>query len=251
MSDIPEDLFRSSYYDSEYFAGQKGGKSFMNASGSLHKWSYFNPDGEWLGCKDIVKAWKEMFGPSNLLDVGCGRGQIVAYARDIEIEAEGFDYSEWATSDEGRYPRTKSEWIKCHDATERWPYPDNSFDLITALDFYEHIYSDDIDFVIDEMYRVAKKWIFLQIAVIGGGSGAGRHEVGYIFSKDEPIPIGLEGCAVAGHVTVQNKEFWSDKLLKENVFIRHDLLNWFCSLVDKEVIRNWLLNLILVLEVYD
>jgi len=91
-------------------------------------------------------------------------------------------------------------------------------------DFFEHIYIDDLDKVIDEMYRVARKWVFLQIAVVGGGSGYATHEKGYILRKGEPIPPELEGNAVAGHVTVQPREFW---------------------------LRNWLQNLILVIEVLD
>ena len=248
MSDIPKDRFKGSYYDSEYFAGLTGGKSFLQADGSLKKWSYFNPDGEWLGCKQITEAWKTMFNPTNMLDVGCGRGQMVAYARNIGIEAEGFDFSEWATGDEGRYYRTEAEWIKCHDATEPWPYDDDSFDLVIALDFYEHIYEENLDFVIGEMYRVAKKWIFLQIATVGGGSGATIHETGYIMSKGEPIPIALEGCAVAGHVTVKSGSWWYDRLEHEDWMVRRDMVQHFCSLVDPEIIRNWLLNSIIALE---
>jgi len=251
MSDIPKDRYKASYYDSKYFAGTDGGKAFKKANGSIQNWSYFNPSGEWTGCEHIVAAWKSMFKPVKLLDVGCGRAQIVAYARDIGIEAEGFDFSEWAIGDEGRYARAKPEWIKCHDATKKWPYPDDSFDLIVALDFYEHIYTDDLDFVISEMYRVASKWIFLQIAVSGTSGLLGRKEEGYKLEKDVEIPIGLEGCAVAGHVTVQHHDFWVNKFEREDVFLRRDLYNYFVSLVGSEIIKNWLLNSILIYELVD
>lgn len=251
MSSIPTESFKSSYYDSEYFAGLEGGKSFRQSNGSIGKWSYFNLSGEWLGCKQITEAWKEIFRPNNMLDVGCGRGQIVAYARDIGIEAKGFDYSELAIEDEGRYERTKREWVRIHDATEKWPYGDNEFDLVSALDFCEHIYEDDIGFVIDEIYRVAKKWVFLQVAVSGTGGLQGRDEKGYVLSKDSQVPIELEGCAVAGHVTVQPEDFWIEKFEKENSFLRRDMKNWFISLVNNNILRNWLQNSILIFEVVD
>jgi len=251
MSDIPKDSFTSSYYDSEYFDGQKGGKSFLQADGSLQKWSYFNPDGEWLGCEQITKAWKTMFNPANLLDVGCGRGQMVAYARDIGIEAEGFDFSEWATGDEGRYHKTEAKWIKCHDATEPWPYEDGSFELVIALDLFEHIYEEDIDFVIGELYRVASKYVFLQIAVSGTGGTQGRDAKGYIFRKCDPVPIELEGCAVAGHVTVMPEDWWHKRLYSDNWFLIRSMVNHFCSLVDPEIIRNWVLNSIIALEMIE
>ena len=248
MSDVPKKKFEATYYDSEYFTGEKGGKSYKAADGTLHKWSYFNPSGEWTGCRHIVAAWKEMFTPKNLLDVGCGRGQIISYARDIGIAAEGFDFSEWATGDEGRYEGTKAEWVKCHDATEKWPYPDNSFDLVVSLDLLEHIYVEDIDFVLSEICRVARKWVFLQIAVSETGGLQGRSEAGYNLEKNNAVPIGLEGCAVAGHVTVMSESFWIDKIDLEDLFLRRDLKEYFVSLVSPDVIKNWLLNSILIYE---
>ena len=248
MSDIPKEKFKGSYYDAEYFGGEMGGKSFEASDGEIKKWSYFNPSGEWTGCKNIVAAWKQVFTPENLLDVGCGRGQIIAYARKIDIKAEGFDFSEWATGDEGRYKETNSEWVKCHDATEKWPYPDNSFDLVVSLDLLEHIYADDLDFVLSELHRVTRKWIFLQIAVSGTGGLQGRDEKGYILEKNEQVPTGLEGCAVAGHVTVRPESFWIDKIDFEDTFLRRDLKEYFISIVPDNVIKNWLLNSILIYE---
>jgi len=244
MSDIPKE-FTQDYYDEKYFAVPKG-KKFKRSNGSIDAWSYANPTGEFLGAKDIAKAWKDVFNPKTLLDVGCGRGTFVAYARDFGIEAVGFDYSQWAV--ENQYPRCKREWLKVHDATKSWPYEDKSFDLLTVLDFYEHIYVDDLDFVISEMYRVAKKWIFLEIATVGGGSGSGIHEDGYILKKGEPIPIEREGNAVAGHVLVQDKAFWFDRLDRDDVLFRRDMVEWFYSLVPEEVTVNWRKNLVVIVE---
>ena len=246
MSDVPN-TFSASYYDYKYFADSKG-KRFRRPNGSIEYWGYRNPQGEWGGCKPIVEAWKKIFNPRNALDVGCGRGTWVAYMRDLGIEAFGFDFSEYAIN-EGRYPRCKREWLRLHDATKPWPYKDKSFDLVVALDFMEHIYESDLNFVIDEMYRVARKWVFLQIAVAGTGGLQGRSENGYILRKGEPVPVELEGCAVAGHVTVQQPSFWYERLDRENVVFRRDLVEYFKTLVPSEVIRNWLENLIVIAEV--
>jgi hypothetical protein len=245
MSDIPN-VFGSTWYDEEYFKGEKGGKKFRRANGSLAQWSYYNPDGWWEGCRPIAKAWKTMFNPKNMLDVGAGRGAFIVAAREVGIEACGFDFSEWAVSNP--CPRCQKEWLILHDATKPWPYKDKSFDLVVALDFYEHLYLDDIPFVVDEMYRVAKKWIFLQIAVVGGGSGYAIHEKGYILRRGEPVPRELEGNLVAGHVTVCPSEWWLDKLDREDVIARRDMVEWFYVLTPEEVTVNWRKNLVLVLE---
>ena len=249
MSDIPTE-FGKEYYDQNYFRTSEG-KKYRAANGSIHGWSYANPDGEFLGAGPIAKAWKQVFEPRNLLDVGAGRGTFIAYARDAGIEAEGFDFSEWSVSDEGRYPRCKTDWLRIHDATEPWPYDDNSFDFVVALDFFEHIYEDDLDFVIGELYRVASKYVFLQIAVSGTGGLQGRNESGYLLKKGEDIPIGLEGCAVAGHVTVKPEDWWLERLYNDDWISNRSMVNHFCSLVDPSIIRNWVLNSIIVLENFE
>jgi hypothetical protein len=167
--------------------------------------------------------------------------------RDAGIEAYGFDFSEYAINNP--YPRCKREWLKLHDGTKRWPYDDKSFDLVIMLDAYEHLYLDDIPFVVNEMYRVARKWVFLQIAIVGGGSGYARYEKGYILKKGEPVPLELEGNIVAGHVTVQPASFWYEVFDRDNVFFRRDLVEYFKTLVPSKVIKNWLENLICIIEV--
>jgi hypothetical protein len=244
-SDIPK-TFDEKWYDKNYFKTVDG-KKFKRANGSIAAWSYSNPTGEFTGAKQIAQAWKKIFQPKNMLDVGAGRGTVVAYARDAGIEAVGFDFSEWACSNEGRYPRCKAEWLKCHNATKPWPYESRSFDLVVALDFFEHIYATDLDFVINEMFRVANKWIFLQIATAAHDM-LGEQKSGYIFKKGQTVPLALEGCAVAGHVTVQPPDFWLSKFDSADWLVRRDMVNWFVSLVDNNIIRNWLLNTILVLE---
>jgi len=247
MSDdsFPKEI-TDKWYDEEYYAGTQGGKIYHRSNGKVQRWSYFNPDGTWEGTKPITSAWKTMFNPKNMLDVGCGRGQMISAAREIGIEAEGFDFSAWAVG-EGRYKTCKAEWVKLHDATKPWPYADESFDLVVALDFWEHIYESDLDFVMSEMFRVAKKWVFLQIAVSGSGGLQRRKENGYVLERGK-IPVELEGCVVAGHVTVRQEEWWYERFEHEQWMPRRDMVNWFCSLVDSAVIKNWLLNSIIVLE---
>ena len=255
-TDIPK-TFDQKYYDNRYFSDLQG-KKFRSVDGNEKRWGYKNPTGEWLGCGPIIKAWKDIFnlgkcktdsGLCKVLDVGCGRGQFVTYLRDIGIEAWGFDFSEWAV--ENRYPRCEKGWTIVHDATQRWPYGDRAFDLVIALDFFEHVYLEDIDFILEDIYRVSKKWIFLQIATCGSGGLQG--DGSYIIKKGDSVPVELEGMAVAGHVTMQNKQFWIDKLNNnmenDNKFrFRNDIVQEFIRIVPHDVIANWLLNTIIVLE---
>lgn len=245
-SDVPETGFTQAYYDRGYFA-DRDGKGYRMPDGSLRRWGYMNPDGAWEGCAPIVEAWKTMFQPNDLLDAGCGRAQFVAAARKAGIMACGFDYSEYAVG-EGRYAKCKPEWVRVHDATKPWPYPDRHFDLVLVLDTLEHIYVEDLPFVIDESYRVAKRWVFIQIAVAGSGGLQGTDREGYLLKKGEAVPKDLEQYAVAGHVSVVSKDVWEDWLLRDSFISRRDLVEQFKGLVDPVVIKNWVENMIYVAE---
>ncbi len=233
--------FTEAWYDQKYFSDLKG-KRFTRPDGSIEYWGYRSPNGNIGGADRMASAWKTMFQPKNMLIVGCGRGTMIAYAREAGIEAVGFDWSKYAVSDEGRFARCKPEWLKRHDATKRWPYPDNSFDLIVALDLWEHIYLTDLDFSISEMFRVAKKWCFLEIATVDG-----IKEKGYVLKKGEPIPLVEDGRTWAGHCTVQSEEWWIDRFDHEDWMHRRDMKNWFFALLAPLTIPNWLLNTVLVL----
>ena len=244
MGKTSEEQFKGDYYDEQYFADTKG-KEFTLSDGSKEHWGYKNPTGIYLGAKDITKAWKTMFDPVKLLDIGAGRGQFIADARAQGMNAVGFDFSEWAVGDEGRYSKCDKDWLIVHDATEEWPYHDNSFDLCVALDFFEHIHEEDLDFVINELYRVSSKWIFLLIATVDG-----VRETGYMLKKGESVNWD-DKRTWAGHVTVQTEEWWTNRLERDNTFLRKDLFHYFYSLLEKNLVTNWMQNSVLVYDIME
>jgi 2-polyprenyl-3-methyl-5-hydroxy-6-metoxy-1,4-benzoquinol methylase len=229
--------FTSDYYDENYFAKPKG-KKYRRSNGLLDGWSYNNPQAEYLGCKNIVESWKKVFQPEKMLDVATGRGTMLAYARDAGINAVGFDYSEYAVKNP--YPRCKPEWLIKHDATDPWPYPDQSFDFVTVLDFCEHLYTEDLPFVIKELHRVASKHIFIQTAIPGNSDRE------YVLEKNKPVPLEIEKYAAAGHLTLLSEAKWEELLEDEQWMRRRDLEAWFKAITQKEAIANWLLNSIMV-----
>lgn len=232
--------FTQEWYDEEYFIGSKGGKNYLSPNHTVRQWSYYNPLGVWEGCYPIARAWKKMFNPTNMLDVGAGRGPFIAAAREAGIKAVGFDYSQWAVGP-GRHRECREKWLLLHDAREPWPYPDNSIDLTVCLDFLEHIYLDNLQTILDEMFRVSGKWVFIQVDTAKKGET-------YTLKKGEEPPLELQERAVAGHVTVKTEEWWYDRLDRDEWWPRRDLVNWFIGLVGDPVLRNWLNNTMIILE---
>ncbi len=54
MSDIPRE-FNKDYDDQDYFRTPEG-KKYRRADGTIHGWSYANPDGEFHGAGPIARA---------------------------------------------------------------------------------------------------------------------------------------------------------------------------------------------------
>lgn len=96
-----------------------------------------------------------------VLDVGCGRGEMIVYCKLMGVSAVGIDYSINAL-------RLAKSAIEQND-TEDWdspgislsnakylPFLSNSFDRIIMSDIVEHLYPDELTTAFNETYRVLR-----------------------------------------------------------------------------------------------
>jgi SAM-dependent methyltransferase len=112
---------------------------------------------------------------SHVLDVGCGVGRMgimLAHYLGPTARYEGFDIMEdlirWADREiSGRAPHFKFQHVNVYNkaynpsgtlaASEfRFPYEDESFDLIFLSSVFTHLLSDDLRHYLDEIYRVLR-----------------------------------------------------------------------------------------------
>ena len=100
----------------------------------------------------------ERLAPDTLLDVGCGGGRFVDWAKTKGIDAAGMDFA--------------SGYDVEGDILDM-PFADNSFDIVTAFDSLEHLLPEDLDRGLSEMNRVAKS-----LWVISIGYGTGNKKMG-------------------------------------------------------------------------
>lgn len=102
-----------------------------------------------------------------LLDVGCGRGEIVRHCMRLGIEAYGMDYAEVAArmtlqaiAGEARalqgskYAGTPAG--VCRADAKRLPFPDAYFDRVLMFDVVEHLYPWELHAAMLEVRRVLK-----------------------------------------------------------------------------------------------
>ena len=97
----------------------------------------------------------------HVLDIACGRGEVVLHASLRGAQAVGIDYSAPAAALAGRLLRSSATKASARasairmDAT-RLAFPSGAFDTVFMLDFVEHVYPEALERVFDETLRVLK-----------------------------------------------------------------------------------------------
>lgn len=89
-----------------------------------------------------------------ILDVGCGAGFLTNKLALEDFDITGVDLSQESLNVAQRFDTTKKVQYILSDA-RKLPFPDGTFDVVTTLDFLEHV--DDPELVVAECARVLKK----------------------------------------------------------------------------------------------
>jgi ubiquinone/menaquinone biosynthesis C-methylase UbiE len=93
--------------------------------------------------------------PKKLLDIACGPGTFISRLPNI-IDCYGVDIAEkqidYANQ---KFGKKNAQFLKCKNAT--YPFDDGTFDVITSIEFIEHISRDSCRQNMIEMKRCLKK----------------------------------------------------------------------------------------------
>ncbi len=140
--------------------------------------------------QEVAEALRH-WGCRDVLDAGCGRGDLAAYITNRRFRVFACDVV------------NSRRYIQCHnDYTNNpiifyqcdlmeMPFSDDQFDAVVCVDVIEHLYPDDVDAAIAEMLRVAPK-LYLRAACYPSHHGEFRDL----------------------HRTLELPEQWNDRLLK-------------------------------------
>lgn len=101
-----------------------------------------------------------------VLDIGCGRGEMVFWAAKEGTEAVGIDYSpsaiklaKQAQKKKSLAMRKKTQFIQMEAETLK--FPDETFDAVFLIEVLEHLYPQQAEKVLSEIKRVLKDKGFL------------------------------------------------------------------------------------------
>jgi len=144
------------HYDKHYFyADIYGGKRYIDSAGKEKEFGY-RAGGLW-NFQGILDKLIELLGtPESVLDIGSGCGGWPATLNANYIPALGLEFSQYAID---HAILGGEKYMVRHDVEDiPWPV-EGQYDWVTAIDLFEHLFSDKVDDVIRECKRVARKWV--------------------------------------------------------------------------------------------
>jgi len=146
MRSVDPKLYKKSYYLTDC----AGYNEFKRSKGEI-----LDPRLSLLVRKIPIK--KEM----RVIDIGCGRGELVFWAARKGATCVGIDYAEHAIKLAKDTLKDKNQKVKkrCDFITmnaKELKFPDASFDLVLAVEVIEHLYPEEWEKVLPEVKRVLK-----------------------------------------------------------------------------------------------
>jgi len=139
------------FYNEDYY------KTVVDIKTGRTRW---DDNGTFLNCALFIDAFLKKYGTKHekILEVGCGRGHIIAHLRNLGYDAYGCEYGKTILKD------SVCNAIYC-DLTDRLPYSDKEFDFVFCLGVlsqFDRIYARK---AIAELKRVSSRWILTNILV--------------------------------------------------------------------------------------
>ena len=132
---------RPEHYDETYFLSACEGHEEFRSSEGTHLSRRLSQS------FDIAQVVPGM----RVLDVGCGRGEILRRCAELNVEAHGIDYAPVATHialNAGNVYQANAKHL---------PFPDAVFDRVLMFDLVEHLHKWELDQALAEVRRVLKQ----------------------------------------------------------------------------------------------
>ena len=145
--------------DGEAFISCMYGHDYFDGDRKYGYGGYYRDERWWPVAQDIVKYYKLNTWGSKVLDVGCAKGYLVEALWDLGMNVYGLDVSRYAVKNcpmdmVGRIHR--GDILDIH-------FPDDSFDLVLAINVVHNIDEKHLYLAFKELQRVSRKDCFITV----------------------------------------------------------------------------------------
>ncbi|NEU74134.1 methyltransferase domain-containing protein [Hassallia byssoidea VB512170] len=211
----------ATHYTEEYYNG--AGLEYIMPDGT---WNiYYGPAPTWEGfylVLEILDGILDKEQGRKLLDIGCSFGDFVHKAVQRGWDAYGVDISSKAVKRANPDVRDR---IICSDVNKPNEALDRQapFDLITAWDFWEHIYESDLDQLMAGLFKLLRPGGVI-FNIICTSAQAERDFVmnkGEMFTQENSLKL----CS--GHITIHKWHWWVKKFIEHGYVFDYDLAYLF------------------------
>jgi SAM-dependent methyltransferase len=215
-------------YDDAYFGAGRDPYDRMGLSG----YERYDRDTSNANCAAYM-IWR-FFDVRRTLDVGCATGFVVEALRELGVEAQGTDVSQYAVDHPALGARGH---IRYGNLMERMPFKNARFDLVSALEVLEHLPPESVPQALRELRRLTHGYLVCTIPSFGPNpNGPGgwfdvkvrpeRIDHYRLLGPDYEGPVPYEdlyrdarGEPIEGHLTIAAFSWWT-KRFEEAGFVR-------------------------------
>lgn len=135
-------------FDKSYFDGNGSNYEFLD-----YPTEYFEKEYYSKRIKYVSKFFKTTLSGKKILDIGCSDGSFLEFCHKNGFKTFGLDISkDMITNGKKYYPNNK---LYCLNATSKYPFLENYFDIITSFDLIEHTRNPNR--VLSNIYKHLKK----------------------------------------------------------------------------------------------
>ena len=153
---------------------------------------YSNQPRAWRGNARIPDP---LGGRGEALDVGCGNGKTSSKLIDLGYRTTGVDFSGKAVESCTELLGDRASF-RVASATEL-PFPDGSFDYITAVHVLEHLTDDELSVAVSEFTRILRNGGFIFTRTFSDGdlrsTKRAEGDIRYIYRGPETMTSFFEG----------------------------------------------------------
>jgi hypothetical protein len=214
----------STHYDEYYYDADGPGIEFFHKG--TGGWEiYHGTAAHWDGNRIIAKILDDILtgtgvDPKTLMDIGCGPGDFLGQMINLGWFAHGADISERAR--EKASPSIR-EFIHVVDLSKAGANDHRSYSVVTAFDFWEHIFTEDVDALIDGVRDLLPVG-GIHLAVV---CTHGTWEGGFVANPGVVTDRDNSWALVSGHVNIRRWGWWVRRFKKHGFVPRHNIMSLF------------------------